>query len=87
MMHLVSVLSMEMSCSGNGRIDLLAICCRGIMMETLLLRAQPNSILVTWEHYRLNILARREEINDPNILSDFEYCVRVFYHLWACTLF
>jgi hypothetical protein len=34
---------------------------------------QPNSILVTWEHYRPNILARREEINDPNILSDFEY--------------
>jgi hypothetical protein len=34
---------------------------------------QPNSILVTWEHYRPNILARREEINDPNILGDFEY--------------
>jgi len=33
----------------------------------------PFSILVTWEHYKSNVLARREEINDPNLWSEFEY--------------
>jgi hypothetical protein len=33
----------------------------------------PNSILVTWEHYRPNFLARREETNDPNLWSEFEF--------------
>jgi hypothetical protein len=32
----------------------------------------PHSILATWEHYEPNVLARREEINDPNLLSEFE---------------
>ena len=33
---------------------------------------QPSSILATWEHYRPNVLARREELNDPNLMSEFE---------------
>ena len=34
---------------------------------------QPHSILATWEHYRPNVIARREEIKDPNLLKEFEY--------------
>ena len=33
----------------------------------------PHSILITWEHYRQNVLARREDTNDPNQLSEFGY--------------
>ena len=34
---------------------------------------QPSSILASWEHYLPNVLARREELNEPDLLKEFEY--------------
>jgi len=33
----------------------------------------PISILNTWKHYEQNIISRREELNNPILLGDFEY--------------
>ena len=33
----------------------------------------PHSIIVAWEHFKLNTFARRAEINDPTHMSEFEY--------------
>ena len=33
----------------------------------------PNAIMITWEHMKPNIMARRDELNDPTSMSEFEY--------------
>lgn len=33
----------------------------------------PNSIVTTWEHYRIKLLSRREEVGDPGMWREFEY--------------
>jgi len=33
----------------------------------------PNSIMLTWEHYKINVMTRRIELNEPTHMSEFEY--------------
>jgi hypothetical protein len=46
----------------------------GVVDSDLLYKIHtPSSIIITWEHYKPNILARRIENNDPNHMIEFEY--------------